>query len=65
MSAPLDALSRALDARVNLKHVHRRLEVAGRVLIVVTFFEPPLWAVRALMLSRTSFPPRRPMIISA
>ena len=35
-------MSRALDERVNLKHVHRRLQAISKVLIVTTFFEDAL-----------------------
>ena len=38
----LDAFARTLDARVNLKHVHRRLELVARAMIVTTFIEDAL-----------------------
>ena len=42
ISSKLEALSRSLDERVNLKHVHRRLQAFAKVLIVTTFFEDAL-----------------------
>jgi len=42
VSSRLGALSRAIDERVNLKHVHRRLQAVAKVLIVTTFVEDAL-----------------------
>ena len=42
LTSRLNALSRSLDERVNLKHVHRRLQAFAKVLIVTTFFEDAL-----------------------
>ena len=42
ISSKLNALSRHLDERVNLKSVHRRLQAVAKVLIVTTFFEDAL-----------------------
>ena len=42
LSATVSSASRALDERVNLKHVHRRLQAVSKVLIVTTFFEDAL-----------------------
>ena len=42
LSGSVGAVSRALDERVNLKHVHRRLQAVSKVLIVTTFFEDAL-----------------------
>lgn len=39
LSERIASTSRALDERVNLKHVHRQLQAAARVLIVTTFLE--------------------------
>lgn len=41
-SSKYAAASRALDERVNLKSVHRRLQAVAKVLIVTTFFEDAL-----------------------
>ena len=42
ISSKLNALSRHLDERVNLKSVHRLLQAVAKVLIVTTFFEDAL-----------------------
>ena len=42
LAAPINALARSLDERVNLKHMHRQLQAVAKVLIVTTFIEDAL-----------------------
>ena len=42
ISSKLEALSRSLDERVNLKHAHRKMQAVAKVLIVTTFVEDAL-----------------------
>ena len=39
LSAPITAVAQLLDARVNLKHVHRQCQAVAKTLIVTTFLE--------------------------
>ena len=42
LTAPITLLAKALDERVNLKRVHRKLQAVARVMIVITFLEDAL-----------------------
>ncbi|KOO22887.1 hypothetical protein Ctob_004789 [Chrysochromulina tobinii] len=42
LTAPITVLAKALDERVNLKRVHRKLQAVARVMIVITFLEDAL-----------------------